>query len=227
VTASGATPDAASQAAALAPTWFLDWEHPAVASFTEAAIGDAVGAREQAARLFAAIRDGIWYDPYTASLDPEDFRASRIVSMERTWCVPKAVLLTACARSVGIPARLGFADVRNHLQTGALRERMGSDLFVYHGYSALLIDELWVKATPAFNRELCARFGVAPIEFDGQTDALLHPFTGDGSRHMEYVRDHGCFDDLPLDDIASALRAAYPISALDASAADIDDHFTR
>lgn len=209
----------------LAPTWFLDWQNPTVIEFTERTIDGAADPAEQAARLFAAIRDGIWYDPYTASLDPEDFRASQIVSTQRTWCVPKAVLLTACARAAGIPARLGFADVRNHLQTGALQERMGSDLFVYHGYSALLIDDRWVKATPAFNRELCARFGVEPIEFDGRTDALLHAFTGDGSRHMEYVRDHGCFDDLPLEEIATALRASYP--AIDASAPQVEDHFTR
>jgi transglutaminase-like putative cysteine protease len=124
--------------------------------------------------------------------------------------VPKAVLLTAAARAVGIPARLGFADVRNHLQTPRLRERMGgTDEFVYHGYSDLLLDGRWVKATPAFNKELCARFGVAPIDFDGRTDALLHPFTADGSAYMTYGRDRGVHVDLPLDDLLATFDATY------------------
>jgi hypothetical protein len=66
-----------------------------------------------------------------------------------------------------------------------------------------------VKATPAFNSELCTRFGVPPIEFDGRSDALLHPFSADGSRYMEYGRDRGVFADLPLDEILAALRAEY------------------
>ena len=123
---------------------------------------------------------------------------------------PKAVLLTAVARAAGIPSRLGFCDVRNHLQTYALRQRMGgTDLFVYHGYSELLLDGRWVKATPAFNRELCARFGVEPIDFDGRSDALLHQHSADGAQHMDYVRDRGWFADLPLPEILAALRSHY------------------
>jgi hypothetical protein len=85
----------------------------------------------------------------------------------------------------------------------------GADVFLYHGYADLHVDGRWVKATPAFNAELCTRFGVPPIEFDGRSDALLHPFSADGSRYMEYGRDRGVFADLPLDEILAALRAEY------------------
>jgi hypothetical protein len=85
----------------------------------------------------------------------------------------------------------------------------GSDVFVYHGYSQILLNGRWVKATPAFNRELCARFRVAPIEFDGQRDAMLHAYTGDSSQHLEYLHDRGVFDDLPLTEIIDALRDNY------------------
>ena len=86
----------------------------------------------------------------------------------------------------------------------------GSDLFVFHGYSELYLGGEWRKATPAFNASLCARFGVAPLEFDGSEDALLHPYTGDGSRHMEYVRDRGSYDDLPLAEIVDVFQSTYP-----------------
>jgi transglutaminase-like putative cysteine protease len=161
--------------------------------------------------LFYAVRDGIRYDPYTMCDDPETYRASAVLKSGVSYCIPKSVLLVAAARAVGLTARLGFADVRNHLNTEKLRERMGeSDLFVYHGYAEFLLDGRWVKVTSAFNIELCERFGVMPLEFDGEHDALLHPFTADGRHHMEYVRDRGTFDDLPLDEIIAEFRATYP-----------------
>ena len=65
---------------------------------------------------------------------------------------------------------------------------MGTDLFVYHGYTDLCLDGKWVKATPAFNLALCTRFRVKPLEFDGRDDSIFHPFDEDDRRHMEYLR---------------------------------------
>jgi hypothetical protein len=47
--------------------------------------------------------------------------------------VPKAAVLAAVARAAGIPARLGYADVRNHMSTERLRQTMKTDVFVWHG----------------------------------------------------------------------------------------------
>src|SRR5512140_2068859 len=183
---------------ALAATLFLDSGHPEVAAFARRAAGRG-SARERAVRLYYAVRDGIRYDPYAFHLSPDWLRASRTLSTGTGWCVPKAVLLAACCRAEGIPARLGFADVKNHLATVRLLEMMGSDLFLWHGYVSMLLDGRWVKATPAFNVEMCRRFGVLPLEFDGTSDSLLHPHNVRGERHMEYVRDRGLFDDLPYE----------------------------
>jgi transglutaminase-like putative cysteine protease len=193
----------------LAPGGFVDSDAPEVRAFAARAAGDASDPVEVASRLFEAVRDEIWYDPHHLSTDPADYRASAVATVPSNWCVPKAVLLTAAARARGIPARLGFADVRNHLTTPRLRERMGSDVFVFHGYTDLHVGGRWVKATPAFNAELCARFGVAPIPFDGRSDALMHEFSGDGSRYMEYVHHRGVFTDLPLDLILSTFDEFY------------------
>jgi transglutaminase-like putative cysteine protease len=194
----------------LAPTWFLDSDDPAVREFAAAATDGCDEERERIGRLFAAVRDMIRYDPYTVSSDPRDYRASAVIERGVAYCIPKAVVLSAAARALGIPARLGFADVRNHLQSRRLAEVMGTDVFVFHGYSELHVLGAWRKATPAFNASLCARFGVAPLEFDGTEDALLHPFSGDGRRHMEYTRDRGVYADLPLELILSTFATAYP-----------------
>lgn len=194
----------------LAPGRFTDSDAPSVRAFTARVTAGCAGPRDRAAALFAAVRDEIWYDPFCVGTDPDAYRAGTVAERRATWCVPKAVLLTAAARAAGIPARLGFADVRNHLNTPRLRDRMGgADLFVWHGYTALWLDGRWVKATPAFNAELCARFGVAPIAFDGTRDALMHAYDGAGARYMSYEHDRGTFHDLPLDDVLATFRAHY------------------
>jgi transglutaminase-like putative cysteine protease len=191
------------------PTAFLDSTHPVVVAFAERHTAGAADEAEQASRLFRAVRDGIRYDPYSVSGDPAAYRASAVAGVESAYCVPKAVLLAASARAVGIPARVGFADVRNHLQSEKLRQRMGTDLFVCHGFTELHLGGRWLKATPTFNVELCERFGVAPLDFDGTSDALLHQNAAGGGRYMEYVRDRGAFVDLPLDWLLAMLRHHY------------------
>ncbi|MFC4945635.1 transglutaminase-like domain-containing protein [Pseudonocardia sp. GCM10023141] len=209
------------------PGTFVDSDAPEVLTFARKAVGSATDPVERAVRLFDAVRDRIWYDPFGITPDPAAYRASAVATSQANWCVPKAVLLTAAARAVGIPARLGFADVRNHFQTPRLRARMGgSDVFVYHGYSDLYLDGRWVKATPAFNAELCARFGVPPIAFDGRQDALLHAFAADGSAYMEYERDRGVHADLPLDEVLDALTSTYGQEMLVPSTGRATDAFS-
>ena len=193
----------------LAPTWFIDSDSPAVAEFADRSTGGATGQRETAVALFLAVRDGIRYDPYVMAQEPEAFRASSVAASAANWCTPKAVLLTAAARHCGIPARLGFADVRNHLTTKKLSERMGTDLFIWHGYTEILLDGQWRKASSAFNIELCERFGVRVLDFDGTNDALMHPFDEAGNRHMQYVNQRGSFNDLPLDEMQADFQEIY------------------
>lgn len=195
----------------LGATGFFDIEHPTVRRFVEAAIGDARTERERAIRLFYAVRDRIRYDPYNLTYDPHDYTASSVIEAGRGWCVPKAGLLAACARAVGIPSAIGLADVVNHLTTDKLRERMGGvNVFYDHGYAAMYVEGRWLKAVPAFNIELCERFGVRPTEFDGLGDALYQEFDVHDQRHMEYLREHGTWSDLPLEQIKADFARHYP-----------------
>ncbi len=193
----------------LQPTWFIDSDSPEVEDFSAQVVGSSNDPTEIAVALFLAVRDGFRYDPYGLSTDPNSYRASAVAGSESNWCTPKAVLLTAAARHCGIPARLGFADVKNHLTTQKLSARMGTDLFAWHGYSELLLNDRWFKVSSAFNIELCERFGVKVLDFDGSDDALMHAYDTSGNKHMEYVRQRGSFDDLPLDEILADFREIY------------------
>ena len=186
-------------AASLSPTALIDADHPEVRAYAAARAGDARDPVEVAVRLFYAVRDDLRYDPYGVRLEPASLRASDALSARRGWCVSKAALLTACCRARGIPSRVGFADVRNHLSTARMREHMKTDVFYWHGYSSILLGGRWLKATPAFNRELCEKFGLRPLDFDGRSDCLYQPFDVAGRRHMEYLRDRGEYDDIPYE----------------------------
>jgi len=166
---------------------------------------------EKAKELFYYARDKVKYNPYLAFCSIEDYRASQTLQRREGYCVQKAVVLTALARAVGIPARLGFADIKNHLAPKKLIEMMGANIFVYHGYSELFLNNDWVKATPAFNIEMCNKFGIKPVEFDGVTDAIFHEKNRKGKLHVEYIKFHGTFADLPFKEIMQAFIDKYRV----------------
>jgi transglutaminase-like putative cysteine protease len=193
----------------LTPTAIIDSDHPAIIDYAAQTAGDATDITGQAVRLYYAVRDQIWYDPYYPFYLPEHYRASNVLKSGRGFCVCKASLLCALGRACGIPSRVGFADVKNHLATRQLLDLMGTDLFVFHGYVEFFLKNKWVKATPAFNRELCERHHVAPLEFNGVEDSLFQPYNLKQKRFMEYVADHGACADIPVDRIVKAWKAAY------------------
>jgi len=192
----------------LKPTALIDSDHPAVLAFA-AQYGIGTCDRDRAIALFYAVRDGFRYDPYRIDMSPLGMTASTVLATGYGWCVNKAALLAAACRATGIPARLGFADVRNHLSTERMRESMKTDIFAWHGYTDIWLDGAWRKATPAFNIQLCEKFGLLPLEFDGVKDSIYHPFDRAGNRHMEYVRQRGTFNDLPLAEIVVTFSEIY------------------
>jgi transglutaminase-like putative cysteine protease len=193
----------------LAATSIVDSDHAAVREFAKRHAEGATD-RERAVALYYAVRDQFRYDPYRIDLSPHGMRASTVLEIGYGWCITKAALLAAAARAAGIPARMGFADVRNHLSTQRMRETMQTDIFTWHGYAELWIEDRWVKATPAFNLTLCERFGLHPLEFDGREDSIYHAFDKSGQRHMEYLLDRGRYDDVPLEQLVAEFRVRYP-----------------
>ena len=189
---------------------FIDSDDADVQAFARSVTAGAGDDVSRAVKLYYAVRDEIRYDPYYAGEARAYFRASDCLRAKRGFCIPKAALLAAAARSLGIPARVAYADVRNHLSTKKLLKLIGSNLFIWHSYTELYLEDQWVKATPAFNLSLCQRFGVRPLEFDGRSDSLFHEYDQGGRRHMEYVRDRGHYVDVPYEEIMAEFKKTYP-----------------
>lgn len=192
---------------------YVDSDHPALAAWARKLA--AASPRDTAVALFYDVRDRIRYSPWNVGFSPEDYRASQILARPHeagAHCIDKALLLAAGARAAGIPSRLHYANVRNHIGTAKLEKALGTDLLVFHGYTELYLDGRWVAATPAFDAGLCARLGVAPLDFDGANDAIFQEYAGD-ARFMEYVEDHGVHAGVPFEAMLAAWRHHYGIGA--------------
>jgi len=195
----------------LEPTEFFDFRHPSVASFVERTIQGEDDPVAQAVRLFHAVRDEVCYDMYGVTIDPSRFRASDVLSRGAGFCIPKACLLVAALRAVGIPSVIGTSDVVNHFTTPKMERAMGGrTIFLHHGYATMYLAGKWVKAVPAFNKELCERMGVAPTGFDGRSDALLQEYDAEKNLRMSYLKDHGHWTDLPMSRISADFSGYYP-----------------
>jgi transglutaminase-like putative cysteine protease len=194
----------------LKPGRFVDSDHPRVIAFAKEHAGDTSDPLAAAIRLHDAVRDGIIYDPYVDLADPTMYRASDVLVSKRTFCIGKSALLAASARVIGIPARPGYADVRNHLTSKRLYEMIKTDTFAWHSFTELYLNGRWVKATPVFDQALCQRAGITPLDFDGVHDSLMHPFDPSGRKHMEYLRQRGSFADVPFETIQADFSRDYP-----------------
>jgi transglutaminase-like putative cysteine protease len=193
----------------LAPAEYVDSDHPAIKACVARTVGPGMPDVEKARRLYLAARE-IRYDPDLDYTDPEIFRASTVLQQGAGYCVGKASLFAALCRAAGLPARVAFADVTNHLSSEKLREKMGTNYFAWHGFTEVLLGERWVKASPTFNSTLCSRFGVPALDFDGNSDALLQAYDGEGRTFMRYEVLHGAFHDVPVKFLIAEMARRYP-----------------
>jgi len=194
----------------LEPSLFVDSDHPEVARFARQNCMTGQSHREKAVSLYLAIRDGFRYNPNILNFHPDRLKASYLLGKSQGMCVEKANLLAACCRSLGIPASLGFATVTNHIASSKLERYLRTKKLVFHGYTEIFLEGQWVKATPAFNAELCQALGVAPLEFDGLSDSIFQPFSPDGKQFMAYLHDYGHYADIPYDFMLEELERHYP-----------------
>jgi transglutaminase-like putative cysteine protease len=193
----------------LAPAEYIDSDDPAIKAFVAETVSPHASPVDKARRLYLAARE-VRYDPDLDFADPEVYRASSVLKAGYGYCVGKAALFAALARTAGIPARVGFADVTNHLSSERLHEKMGTNYFAWHGFTEVFLDGRWVKASPTFNSTLCVRFGVPALDFDGAADALLQAYVADGRTFMRYEVMHGAFHDVPAKFLIAEMARRYP-----------------
>lgn len=194
----------------LAETSFIDYSNTKIKEISNTLYSPNASDTDNAIALYLYVRDSIKYDPYSLTPNTSCFTASEILKAGKGYCVSKAILLTALLRSVNIPARLGFADVVNHLSSKKLLERMGTNIFYYHGYVEVFLNDRWVIATPAFDSNLCEIAGIPPLEFDGKNDSKFQKFNDAGNQYMEYLNEHGSFPDVPYDLLLEKYAHYYP-----------------
>ena len=191
-------------------TYTIDCEEESVKEKAQILTMDQETTVDRATALFYFVRDEIKYNPYVPLYTLDDNKASATLQRGEGYCVQKAILLAALARASGIPTKLGFADIRNYILPKKIADAMrGENLFIYHGYVAFYLDRKWVKATPAFDLKMCKKNLIIPVDFDGRSDAQFHRNNREGKLHIEYVRDHGYFNDLPWEKLLEARDGRY------------------
>jgi transglutaminase-like putative cysteine protease len=192
----------------LKDTCFLDFNHPNFDEFTQN-IDAQKEQKELAVLLYFLVRDSFLYDPYHLDLTKNGLKASNVLLKKRAWCVEKSTVLAACARKFGIPSRLGYAIVTNHIGVEKLTHYLRRDEIVFHGFVELFINNKWVKCTPAFDQRICKISNVTPLDWDGETDSLFQEYDH-GKRFMEYKFNYGIFDDVPIKLMNSEMQKYYP-----------------
>ncbi|MCB1166410.1 MAG: transglutaminase domain-containing protein [Leptospiraceae bacterium] len=192
----------------LAPSYYMDFESEPIQDYVRSELA-GLSQKEAAIKAYYFVRDHFRYNPYKVGFTPEEYRSSYIMTQKQSFCIPKSVLYCSLMRAVGIPSRLGLADVINHLSSEEFIKKLGSEIFAFHGFAEIYLDG-WIKATPVFDSRLCKKFGVAPLDFDAEHDAMFQSFDDHGNQFMEYVKDRGVHADLPFDTIMEGFREFYP-----------------
>ncbi len=213
----------------LQSTEFLNFDQKSVHEFAEANTVGAKSETEKAVKLYYAVRDGFQYNPYLLDLRRTGLKASDLLARNHGYCVEKAVLLAASARAVGVPSRLSFYIVRNHIATEKLEKALKKNYLVFHGAAEMFLDGNWLKTTPAFNQALCKYLGVEPLEFDGTRDSIFQAYDKSGNVFMEYLHDYGAFADLPYELYLQELNEHYPhiFGNADYTSGDLVYDFTK
>ncbi len=197
----------------LKPTFFIESDSPIIKEKALSLTFDKKDICDKTKALFYFVRDQIKYNTHILKLKVEINKATEVLKRKEGYCIQKAVLLAALARACGIPARLRFADIVNHkLPEHLLRMRNGSNLFVFHGYNELYIKGKWIKVAAVFNKDICKKHGIIPVDFNGHNNAILPEKDIYGNPHIEYIKDRGPYYDLPLDDIILERKKIYGVA---------------
>ncbi|WP_299621011.1 transglutaminase family protein [uncultured Tenacibaculum sp.] len=193
----------------LQSSFYLDYDNPVIQDVVEN-FRYLNTEQEKIEQLYLFVRDNWRYNAYNIGLTANHFKASTIAKKKDGHCVDKSILYITCLRALNIPARLRLAKVSNHIAIEKLIEKLGSNEIAPHGLTEVFYNGNWVKCSPAFNKELCDKFQVDVLDFNGSEDSVFQEFNNKDQKFMTYLEDYGSFEDVPLDFIKKTFQDNYP-----------------
>ncbi len=152
--------------------------------------------RDKAIILFNFVRDEIDYKIPDHLLSGDFITASKLLRRGKGNCLQKSLILSALGRAAGIPTRLHFVDIINHIAPPNFVKMWGKKLN-WHCYMEFFIENEWIAANPDYPTTLCAAKGYPVVQFDGIHNAMLPALDLNDHMFIEYTQDHGWFADLP------------------------------
>ena len=182
----------------LKTSYIINWKNPNILNELSRIVEDIPENDhvQKAIKLFYFVRDNIKYRVTLDFATPNYLKANTTLRNGYGHCVCKAILLTSLARAAKIPTKLHFVDLKNNLLSQDWIDKFGEEL-LWHGYVEFYLNERWVKANPAYDKELCIKHNYHITEFNGKDDALFDPLDLSGNKFMEYTKDHGTYAKVP------------------------------
>ena len=183
----------------LKTSYIINWKNPSILGELSKILKDIPENSDdvqKAIKLFYYVRDNFRYKVTFDFTSPNHLKATTTLKQGYGHCVRKSILLTAFGRAAGIPTRLHFVDLKNHLLRPEWIDKFGEKI-LWHGYVEFFLDEKWVKASPAYDKELCIKHNYYITEFNGKDDALFKSSDLSGNKFMDYIKDHGTFAKVP------------------------------
>lgn len=186
----------------------IDFSHSSIENFLYE-IDLSGNMKENAINIYYKVRDSFIYDPNHLDIRKESLIASKVLNKKRAWCVEKSLLMIACCRSIGIPARFGFAIVTNHIGVEKLLKFLKRNEIVFHGYVEVFLNDKWIKCTPAFDKNVCRISKVLPLDWDGENDSMFQEYSN-GIKFMEYLQFYGTYSEIPFELMHQEMKKFYP-----------------
>ena len=162
----------------LAPTEYLDADHPLIQETAAALVRGAVSDAERVGNIYYYVRD-LPYDVLASFryLAEGQRSASDVIHHGVAFCMGKASSFVALSRAAGVPARIAFQTLHSpekEFLSPEVRALWGGKVgrpLPWHSLGEAYLGERWVKLDATIDPPTAARLG-KPYrqEFDGGTD---------------------------------------------------------
>ena len=182
----------------LRPTYCIDSDAKPIVRKASELTASIRNSRDKVLRIFAFVRDEIPYNFAPDVRNRSHFKASHTLEMGNGFCMQKAALFAALCRASGIPARIGFQDIRDYMIVGDFLRLMGTNELSHHGMNAVFLNGRWVMADCTLDSGLANRKRYRLVEFDGARHALLPKTSRTGKPHFDILKQYRFYNDTPL-----------------------------